>query len=100
VSWVKNNKQRLCHEHPEKIGYAFCLVLLLTIFIGSVAPPSVFAALKTPDSILNPPPEQQAIKEQIKFTTKYPALSAPAGSSYEFEIEMVYTGGKGCAETH
>lgn len=77
----------------KKIGYAFCLVLLLTIVFGSVAQPSVFAALKTPGSTFNPSPEQKAPEEQMKLTTKYPALSATAGSNYEFEVEMLYTGG-------
>ncbi len=77
----------------KRIGYAFYLALLLTIVLGSVAQPNVFAALKAPDTTFNLPPEQQASQEQIKLTTKYPALSAAAGSNYEFEIEIVYTGG-------
>lgn len=76
----------------KRIGYVFCLALLLTFIIGLVAQPTVFAALKTPDSASNLSPQQKE-PEEIKFTTKYPALSATAGSSYEFEMELLYTGG-------
>jgi len=78
----------------KKISSTFCLVLLLMIVIGFIAQPIVFAALKTPGNDINPFPEQKAPEEQIKLTTKYPALSATSGSSYEFEVELLYTGGE------
>jgi len=38
-------------------------------------------------------PVASAASEQITLDTKYPWLSAPIGSSYEFDIDITYTGG-------
>jgi uncharacterized membrane protein len=78
----------------KRIGYLLCLVLLLSIAIGLVTPLSVLAVPKTSSSLINPLTAEQAAVEQVTFKTKYPALSATAGSSYEFEIEVSYTGGE------
>lgn len=76
----------------KRIGYVICLTLLLTIFIGLVAQP-VTAASKEPVSISQLSPQQTEPKEELKLNTKYPALSATSGASYEFEVELLYTGG-------
>jgi uncharacterized membrane protein len=76
----------------KKIGYITCLALFLTIVIGLVAQP-VTAAPKEPVSISYPSPVQEKPQEQIKLNCKFPVLSATAGSSYEFEVELLYTGG-------
>jgi uncharacterized membrane protein len=76
----------------KKIGYIICLTLLLTIFIGLLAQP-ISAASKESISILPLSPAQEKPQEQIKLNTKYPVLSATSGSSYEFDVDLVYAGG-------
>ena len=78
----------------KSIGYVFCLILLLTIAIGLVTPLTVHAVPKTSTNLTNPFTAEQATGEEVTFKTKYPALSATAGSSYEFEIEVSYAGGE------
>ena len=78
----------------KTIGYVFCLILLLAIVVISAVHPTVYAVSKTADNALSLSLAQQASEEKINFKTKYPALSATAGSSYEFEIELQYTGGE------
>lgn len=77
----------------KRIGYTICFTLILVIFMGLVAQP-ITAVSKDPISILNTSPAETAPAEQIKLNTKYPALSTTAGSSYEFEVELSYSGGE------
>jgi uncharacterized membrane protein len=76
----------------KKIGYIICLTLISTIFIGLLARP-ISAASKEPINILPISPAQEKPQEEIKLNTKYPVLSATSGSSYEFAIDVTYTGG-------
>ncbi len=76
----------------KKIGYVTCLALLLAMVIGLVAQP-VAAASKEPVSVSYQYPAQEKPQEKIELSCKYPALSGAAGSSYEFEISLLYTGG-------
>jgi uncharacterized membrane protein len=76
----------------KKICYAITLALILTTFFSVIAQPVVFATSK--DFSSSPRPySAQTEQEEVSITTKYPALSAVAGSSYEFEIEIRYSGG-------
>jgi len=68
-------------------------VFILTTFLGILAQPAVFAISKDFSNSLRPFPEQTTPEEKVTITTKYPALSATAGNSYEFEIEVKYSGG-------
>src|SRR4030042_891040 len=76
----------------KKIGYITCLALLLAIVVGLMAQP-VTAASKESGNISHLYPAQEKPQEQIKLNCKFPVLSPTAGSSYEFEVEMLYTGG-------
>jgi len=77
----------------KKIGYISCLALLLAVVIGLVVQP-VAAASKESSSISYLYPAAEKPQEQIKLNCKYPVLSATAGSNYEFEVELLYTGGE------
>lgn len=77
----------------KRIGYAICLTLILIICMGFLAQP-ITAVSKDSTNILNMYPAETEPAEQIKLNTKYPALSATAGSSYEFEVELSYLGGE------
>jgi uncharacterized membrane protein len=76
----------------KRIGYAICFALILVTLMGLLAQP-ITAVSKDPISVLNMYPAETAPAEQIKLNTKYPALSTTAGSSYEFEVELSYSGG-------
>jgi uncharacterized membrane protein len=75
----------------KKISYVICLIMLLTIFMELVAQP-ISAASKEP-LIISPLFSAEKEPELVKLTAKYPALSATSGSSYEFEVELSYSGG-------
>lgn len=76
----------------KKMGHIMCLALLLTIIVGLLAQP-VIAAINEPVGTSPLYPAQEKPQEEIKLNCKYPVLSATAGSSYEFEVELLYTGG-------
>jgi uncharacterized membrane protein len=78
----------------KRIGYVLCIVSFLTVALSLISQSSIYAISKIPDNALNIFSAQQASEEQVSFKTKYPALSAVAGSSYEFEVEISYTGGE------
>jgi uncharacterized membrane protein len=62
----------------KRVGFVTCLLMLFTIFMGLAAGP--INAADTP-------------VEEVKLNTKYPSLSATSGSSYEFDVDLTYSGG-------
>jgi uncharacterized membrane protein len=77
----------------KRIGVIICLALVLSILSGPVFHNTAFATSKESFSALISPPQETAPPEQIKLNSKYPSLSATSGSSYEFDVDLTYTGG-------
>ena len=62
-----------------------CIALGLAIFGGLVNPQALVKA----EEEQTPPPE-----EKIELTTKYPIRPGPSDTTFEFEVEILYTGGE------
>jgi len=76
----------------KKIGSVTCLLILLTIFMGLAAGP-IYAAVDMPVNAIDSSLKADGPVEEVKLNSKYPSLSANSGSSYEFDVDLTYTGG-------
>ncbi len=76
----------------KKVGYITCFFILFAIFSGIVATP-INAAVREPIRTAGISLKDTAPIEEVKFNSKYPSLSNTSGSSYEFDVDLTYTGG-------
>ncbi len=77
-----------------------CVVFGLVVLFGVVNQHVAMARAKeaiSPGVILleqASPPEEGTSEEKIEFVTKYPVLSGPADTTFEFEVKLTYVGGE------
>ncbi len=66
-----------------------CLILCLAVFGGLITQPAASAQTEEEEEEEPPPPE-----ETFELQAKYPALSGPADTTFEFEVGLSYRHGK------
>jgi hypothetical protein len=74
-------------------GYAICIVVLLAIFAGMIIQPVALALPKDTAGNTIAAPAEGEPKPEVKISCKYPILSSPTASGYEFECDFSYFGG-------
>jgi uncharacterized membrane protein len=81
----------------KTLSVTLCILLLALLCIGLAAPAAAFAVPVDNSSILTPPPgqeEEEGPKETLELTCQYPALKNPAGSIFEYEVQIAYKNGE------
>lgn len=80
----------------KTIGLTLCTLLLISLCIGLVAPAIATAMPAHTTSMAELPPGQaeEGPQESIELKCQYPALKNPAGSIFEYEVEVAYKNGE------
>lgn len=80
----------------KKIGITLCTVLLVSLCIGLVAPAIAMAMPAHTAGMVALPPAQEGDEpqESIELSCQYPALKNPAGTIFEYEVEVAYKNGE------
>lgn len=79
----------------KAICYVFCLALLLTM-VGGMVSQSVALAVSdgTPELALPMLAQESSPDEEVELTCQYPAAKGRAGTSFTYEVELLYKGGE------
>jgi uncharacterized membrane protein len=79
----------------KMVGLTVCTFLLISLCVGLAAPAIAIAMPANTTSLSTPPPGQAEEETQgtLQLSCQYPALKNPAGSVFEYEVEIAYAGG-------
>jgi uncharacterized membrane protein len=81
--------------HFKTIGLTICTLLLISLCIGLVAPAIAMAmpASTTGLSYIPPGDTEEKPQESIEINCQYPALKNPAGTIFQYDIDLAYKNG-------